>query len=189
MPRRACQRRPRQAADSLSGYDRRSADLQSRPRDRRRSDERHRRFFEGMVRTNEMTTLPEPGLAESWEIATAAKSITFHLRHGVKWSDGAPFTSHDVVFTMQVMYDKRVPNSMRPMLTIDGKPIEVEAPDDYTVRDAAAAAIRAAALLDRRSRSSQRTFWNRCSRPAISTRPGTSTRRRTRSDRHSAQFV
>ena len=34
---------------------------------------------------------------------------------------------------MQVMYDKRVPNSMRSILTIDGKPIEVETPDDYTV--------------------------------------------------------
>jgi peptide/nickel transport system substrate-binding protein len=90
-------------------------------------------LFDSIVRTNELTTLPEPGLAESWEIAPDQKSITFHLRHGVKWMDGAPFTAHDVAFTMQVMYDQRVPNSMRSILTIDGKPIEVETPDDYTV--------------------------------------------------------
>jgi peptide/nickel transport system substrate-binding protein len=90
-------------------------------------------IFESLVRTDELTTLPEPGLAESWEIAPDQKSITFHLRRGLKWSDGAPFTSHDVLFTMQVMYDKRIPNSMRSILTIDGKPIEVATPDDYTV--------------------------------------------------------
>ncbi|HVN30111.1 MAG TPA: ABC transporter substrate-binding protein [Candidatus Binataceae bacterium] len=89
--------------------------------------------FDSIVRLNELTTLPEPGLAESWEIAPDQKSITFHLRHGVKWMDGAPFTSHDVAFTMQVVYDQRILNSTRSVLTIDGKPIEVETPDDYTV--------------------------------------------------------
>jgi len=89
--------------------------------------------FDSIVRMNELTMLPEPGLAESWDIAPDQKSITFHLRRGIKWSDGAPFSSHDVAFTMQVIYDKRVPNSMRSILTIDGKPMEVETPDDYTV--------------------------------------------------------
>jgi peptide/nickel transport system substrate-binding protein len=97
------------------------------------SDDATRDIFDTIVRTNELTMLPEPGLAESWEIAPDQKSITFHLRHGIKWSDGAPFTSHDVGFTMQVIYDHRVPNSMRSLLTIDGKPIEVTTPDDYTV--------------------------------------------------------
>ncbi len=89
-------------------------------------------IFEGLIRINEITALPEPDLAESWEIASDQKSITFHLRHGVKWMDGAAFTSHDVAFTMKVMYDKRVPNSMRSILTIDGKSMEVDTPDDYT---------------------------------------------------------
>jgi peptide/nickel transport system substrate-binding protein len=90
-------------------------------------------IFDGLIRINPMTALPEPGLAESWEIASDQKSITFHLRHGVNWMDGKPFTSHDVAFTMKVMYDKRVPNSARSILQIDGKPMEVETPDDYTV--------------------------------------------------------
>src|SRR5579872_4777217 len=89
--------------------------------------------FEGLIRINELTALPEPGLAEKWEIADDQKTITFHLRHEVKWSDGAPFTSHDVAFTLEVMYDTRVPNSMRSILLIGGKQIGVETPDDYTL--------------------------------------------------------
>lgn len=91
-------------------------------------------LFEGLVRINPVTTLPEPGLAESWEIGDGGRSITFHLRRGVKWQDGEPFTSHDVVFTLRAIYDPRVPNSERPILTIDGKPIGIAAPDEHTVR-------------------------------------------------------
>lgn len=91
-------------------------------------------LFEGLVRINPLTTLPEPDLAESWEIAKGGKLITFHLRRGVKWSDGVAMTARDVVFTLGAIYDRRVPNSMRPILTVAGQPIAVEAPDDYTVR-------------------------------------------------------
>ncbi len=91
-------------------------------------------LFEGLARINPLTTLPEPGLAESWEIGDGGRSITFHLRRGVKWHDGEPFTSRDVVFTLRAIYDPRVPNSMRPILTIDGKPIAIEALDEHTVR-------------------------------------------------------
>ena len=90
-------------------------------------------LFEGLVRINPTTTLPEPGLARSWELSDGDKTITFHLRRDVKWSDGEPFTSSDVVFTMRLIYDPRVPNSESFSLTVDGKPIKVEAPDKYTV--------------------------------------------------------
>jgi peptide/nickel transport system substrate-binding protein len=90
-------------------------------------------LFEGLVRINPTTTLPEPGLAGSWELSDGDKTITFHLRRDVKWSDGEPFTSGDVVFTMRLIYDPRVPNSESFSLTVDGKPIKVEAPDKYTV--------------------------------------------------------
>ena len=90
-------------------------------------------LFEGLVRINPVTTLPEPGLAQSWELSDGGKTITFHLRHDVKWSDGVPFTAHDVVFTMRVIYDPKIPNSAVFSMTVDGQPIKVEAPDDYTV--------------------------------------------------------
>jgi peptide/nickel transport system substrate-binding protein len=90
-------------------------------------------MFEGLVRINPITTLPEPGLAERWELGEGGKTITFHLRRGVKWSDGEPFTAHDVLFTMRVIYDPKIPNSSVFSMTVDGQPIKVEAPDDYTV--------------------------------------------------------
>ena len=40
-----------------------------------------------------------PSLAESWETSPDGLVWTFRLRKGVRWSDGAPFTADDVVFT------------------------------------------------------------------------------------------
>ncbi len=90
-------------------------------------------LFEGLVRINPITNEPEAGLAESWDIKDGGKVITFHLRRGVKWFDGQPFTARDVLFTLRAIYDPRVPNSYRPILTVDGKPIEASATDDHTV--------------------------------------------------------
>ncbi|GAA2366582.1 ABC transporter substrate-binding protein [Dactylosporangium salmoneum] len=41
-----------------------------------------------------------PDLAQTWEQSPDAKEFTFHLRQGVTWSDGQPFTADDVVFTV-----------------------------------------------------------------------------------------
>ncbi len=90
-------------------------------------------LFESLIRLNPVTTLPEAGLAEKWDIAPDSKAITFHLRHDVKWFDGQPLTAHDVLFTLDVIYDPKVPNSIRPAITIDHQRIAAEAPDDYTV--------------------------------------------------------
>jgi len=90
-------------------------------------------LFEGLVRINPVTTLPEPGLAQSWEVGDGGKTLTFHLRRDVKWSDGVPFTARDVLFTMRVIYDPKIPNIIVSSMTIDGQPIKAEAPDDYTV--------------------------------------------------------
>lgn len=91
-------------------------------------------LFEGLVRLDPLTTLPEPDLAERWEISDGGKAVTFHLRRGVTWFDGQPFTARDVVFTFNLVYDPRIPNSLRPVLTVEGKRIAASAPDPYTVR-------------------------------------------------------
>jgi peptide/nickel transport system substrate-binding protein len=91
-------------------------------------------MFEGLIKYDAITTLPEPDLASSWDLGDGGRTITFHLRRDVKWSDGQPFTAHDVVFTMRVIYDPHVPNSISPSIMVDGKPIAVEAVDDHTVR-------------------------------------------------------
>ncbi|HZR81344.1 MAG TPA: ABC transporter substrate-binding protein [Candidatus Binatia bacterium] len=90
--------------------------------------------FEGLVRTDARTTLPEAVLAERWEWSDDGKSCTFRLRPGVQWHDGQPFTSADVVFTFDAIFDDKVPNSARFTLTVDGAPIRAVAVDDLTVR-------------------------------------------------------
>lgn len=45
-------------------------------------------------------------LAESWQVAPDNKTITFHLRRGLTWTDGKPFTSADCAFTLQLMQDE-----------------------------------------------------------------------------------
>jgi peptide/nickel transport system substrate-binding protein len=40
----------------------------------------------------------QPGLAEAWEWSDDGKVLTLHLREGLKWSDGAPFTVDDITF-------------------------------------------------------------------------------------------
>ncbi len=42
-----------------------------------------------------------PSLAQSWEISDDGKDYTFHLREGVKFSNGQPLTASDVQFTFE----------------------------------------------------------------------------------------
>jgi peptide/nickel transport system substrate-binding protein len=51
-------------------------------------------------------------LAESWEISTDQLTWTFHLRKGVTWHDGEPFTAKDVKFTIELCYNPK--NTMKP---------------------------------------------------------------------------
>jgi peptide/nickel transport system substrate-binding protein len=50
-------------------------------------------------------------LAESWEISRDGLVITFHLRRGVRWHDGHPFTADDVLFTYQLTVDPKTPTA------------------------------------------------------------------------------
>jgi len=46
-----------------------------------------------------------PQLATSWELGEDGRTLTFHLREGVRWHDGQPFTAGDVVFTWEKVMD------------------------------------------------------------------------------------
>jgi peptide/nickel transport system substrate-binding protein len=90
--------------------------------------------FEGLVRLNPKTLGMEPALAEKWDVSDGGTVYTFHLRHGVLWQDGVPFTAGDVAFTFAAIFDDLVPNNAKAALLVDGQPIKTEVVDDYTVR-------------------------------------------------------
>ncbi len=58
-----------------------------------------------LVRVNRQTQELEPELAQSWKISKDGRQITFHLRSGISFSDGTPFTAEDVAYTMQQLMD------------------------------------------------------------------------------------
>ncbi len=61
--------------------------------------------FDGLVTYDESMT-PRPSLAERWEVAADGLSVTFHLRPGVRWHDGQPFTSADVRYSVMEVWKK-----------------------------------------------------------------------------------
>ena len=76
----------------------------------------------------------EPELAKSWNVSRDGKQYTLHLRHGLRFSDGQPFSADDVIFTFQVYLDEKVHSPQRDLLIVGGKPITVEKVDNDTVR-------------------------------------------------------
>lgn len=86
-----------------------------------------------LVRINRATWELEPWLAERWTASPDGRSYTLTLRDGLTWSDGTPFTSADVVFTFEALYDPRSPSMLVSAMTVGGKPVTVTAPDARTV--------------------------------------------------------
>ena len=86
-----------------------------------------------LVRVNRVTQELEPWLAESWTRSADGLSYSVRLRHGLTFSDQVPFTSADVVFTFQAVYDPKVGSALAESLRVGGKPLQVSAPDQDTV--------------------------------------------------------
>lgn len=62
----------------------------------------HHLIYEGLV-TFDTDMNIQPLLAEGWNVAEDGQSIEFHLRDGVTWHDGEPFTAADVIFTINLI--------------------------------------------------------------------------------------
>ncbi|GER85504.1 MAG: ABC transporter substrate-binding protein [Thermogemmatispora sp.] len=86
-------------------------------------------IYETLLFFNRMNSQITPWLAQSYDFSSDAKTLTFHLRSGVKWSDGQPFTSADVVFTLQMLkqYPAADTNGLWQYIQ------SVQASDDQTV--------------------------------------------------------
>lgn len=72
-----------------------------------------------------------PGLAKSWDTSKNGKSITFHLRSGVKFQDGTPFNAKAVKFNLDRIRDPKVKVPLRSAFEVITK---VEAVNDSTVK-------------------------------------------------------
>ncbi|MET0876135.1 MAG: ABC transporter substrate-binding protein, partial [Tardiphaga sp.] len=84
-------------------------------------------IFEGLLRYDQKL-VPQPGLAESWTVSEDAKTYTFKLKPGVTWHDGKPFTSADVLFSIEMLKQTHA-RARNNMVQVD----KVTAPDDLTV--------------------------------------------------------
>ncbi len=87
-------------------------------------------IYNGLVRYDKNLKL-EGDLAESWDVSPDGMTITFHLRKGVKWHDGQPFTSSDVLYTYRVTIDPKTPTAYAENF----KQVKLaQAPDPHTFR-------------------------------------------------------
>src|SRR6266481_3963209 len=61
-----------------------------------------------LIRLNRQTQALEPALATSWKVTPDGRTIKFHLRSGLHFSDGTPFTSEDVAYTVKALMDPQL---------------------------------------------------------------------------------
>ncbi len=92
----------------------------------------NRNIYETLVDRDNETLELIPLLAESWEISDDKLSFVFYLKKNVKWHDGTPFTSKDVVYSYERIIDPKVDAPHLKSYYNDVK--SVEALDDYTVK-------------------------------------------------------
>lgn len=77
----------------------------------------------------------EPNLAESVDVEDDGATYTFHLRQGLKWSDGEEFNADDIMFWYNdFLNDPDLTSAQPAWLTINDTPLVVEKLDDYTVK-------------------------------------------------------
>jgi peptide/nickel transport system substrate-binding protein len=86
-----------------------------------------------LVRINRVTHDVEPWLADRWTRSDDGTRYVVHLREGVRFSDGHPFTSADVVFSFKAAYDKKTASHLADALSVEGKPVDVRATGPSTV--------------------------------------------------------
>jgi len=93
--------------------------------------EAYQLMYDYLINSSDKDFSPVPGLAESWEASADGKTWTYHIRKGVKWSDGVDLTAKDVVYSFQRAIDGETENGQYGnYVTLVTK---VSAPDDNTV--------------------------------------------------------
>ena len=92
-------------------------------------------IYDGLLAVDPETLGDIPWLATTWKLETVGDGdgprtrLTFHLREGVRWHDGSPFTSSDVKKTLEFLQKHQIPRYYDSVRDIEG----VETPDGHTV--------------------------------------------------------
>jgi peptide/nickel transport system substrate-binding protein len=55
-------------------------------------------FMNSSLNYHDENSIPIPWVAKDFEVSADRKTMTFHLREGMKWSDGEPLTANDIMF-------------------------------------------------------------------------------------------
>ena len=76
-----------------------------------------------------------PNVARGYRFSDDYRVLTLSLRRGMRWSDGVPFTAHDVMFWYEDLYlDRRIVSAPSASLQVDKQDVRIEKVDDLTVR-------------------------------------------------------
>ena len=75
-----------------------------------------------------------PDIAKSWEFSSDYKTLTVHLREGMKWSDGHPFTTNDIMFWWDHIIHSEYRAEPLPQEGLNTRTDNIVKIDDYTLR-------------------------------------------------------
>lgn len=96
---------------------------------------RHRIAYEALLRWDPMGQKLLPNLASRWEVSDGGRTFTFWLRHGVRWSDGKPFSVEDILFWYNdILLNKKLTPGVGPTFKRGQDVVKVEKLDRWTVR-------------------------------------------------------
>lgn len=103
-------------------------------------------LFEGLTCIDERTSEAVPGLAGRWDVSPDGLVYTFHLRPGLRWSNGDPLTADEFVYSYRrvlspelaseyayVLYALRNAEAFNAGKLADFGQVGVRAPDPLTV--------------------------------------------------------
>jgi peptide/nickel transport system substrate-binding protein len=89
-------------------------------------------IYDHLLRFDQSWNL-EPRLATKWDRSEDGKEWVFHLREGVRWHDGKPFTAEDVVYSISRLVNKDVGSDLYARLSPSIDANGIKAVDDHTV--------------------------------------------------------
>jgi peptide/nickel transport system substrate-binding protein len=86
-----------------------------------------------LLRVDRVSQQLEPELAERWTLLPDGVTYRIDLRSGIRFSDGAPFSSEDVVFSFEAAYDPQTRGPLADALQVRGQRLTVRAEGPSTV--------------------------------------------------------